>query len=69
MKRKLSLVDAVIFSENNEILCAAYSQQIIFPNYWEFSDGKTDKGEKLRLTLIGEIKEERGCIITVEGMV
>ncbi|WP_434683173.1 (deoxy)nucleoside triphosphate pyrophosphohydrolase [Bacillus sp. PM5] len=65
MKRKVSVVGAVIFNEENEILCALRSPTMSLPNHWEFPGGKIGEGETPQEALIREIKEEIGCLITV----
>ncbi|PEZ83063.1 8-oxo-dGTP diphosphatase MutT [Bacillus cereus] len=65
MKKKVSVVGAVIFNEKNEILCALRSPEMSLPNYWEFPGGKINEGETPQDALIREIKEELGCLITV----
>ncbi|QWH61701.1 (deoxy)nucleoside triphosphate pyrophosphohydrolase [Bacillus mycoides] len=65
MKKKVSVVAAVIFNEENEILCALRSPAMSLPNYWEFPGGKINEGEMPQDALIREIKEELGCLITV----
>ncbi|MEK5246804.1 (deoxy)nucleoside triphosphate pyrophosphohydrolase [Bacillus sp. FSL R9-9530] len=65
MKKKVSVVGAVIFNEKNEILCALRSPAMSLPNYWEFPGGKINEGEMPQEALIREIKEELGCLITV----
>ncbi|ARJ21866.1 DNA mismatch repair protein MutT [Bacillus mycoides] len=65
MKKKISVVGAVIINEKNEILCALRSPTMSLPNYWEFPGGKINEGEEPKDALIREIKEELGCTITV----
>lgn len=65
MKRKVSVVGAVIFNEKNEILCALRSPKMSLPNHWEFPGGKIHEGEKPQEALVREIEEEIGCLITV----
>ncbi|MGF9853122.1 (deoxy)nucleoside triphosphate pyrophosphohydrolase [Bacillus paramobilis] len=65
MKKKVSVVGAVIFNERNEVLCALRSPKMSLPNYWEFPGGKINEGEMPQDALIREIKEELGCLITV----
>ncbi|HDR7517006.1 (deoxy)nucleoside triphosphate pyrophosphohydrolase [Bacillus mobilis] len=65
MKKKVSVVGAVIFNDNNEILCALRSPTMSLPNYWEFPGGKVHDGEDKREALIREIKEELDCTISV----
>ncbi|MGG3730744.1 (deoxy)nucleoside triphosphate pyrophosphohydrolase [Bacillus wiedmannii] len=69
MKRKISVVGAVIVNENNEVLCALRSPKMTLPNYWEFPGGKINKGEEPQVALIREIKEELGCKIVVDEKV
>jgi 8-oxo-dGTP diphosphatase len=69
MKRRISVVGAVIFNENNEVLCALRSPTMTLPNYWEFPGGKINKGEEPQAALVREIKEELGCAITVDEKV
>lgn len=69
MKRKISVVGAVIVNENNEVLCALRSPKMTLPNYWEFPGGKINKGEEPQAALIREIKEELGCTIVVDEKV
>ncbi|MCU5105651.1 (deoxy)nucleoside triphosphate pyrophosphohydrolase [Bacillus cereus] len=65
MKKKVSVVGAVIVNNNNEVLCALRSPTMSLPNYWEFPGGKVNKGEEPRDALVREIKEELNCTITV----
>ncbi|KWU58971.1 DNA mismatch repair protein MutT [Bacillus mycoides] len=65
MKKKVSVVGAVIFNEKNEILCALRSPKMSLPNYWEFPGGKINEGEMPQEALVREIKEELGCLIAV----
>lgn len=69
MKRKVSVVGAVIVNENNEVLCALRSPTMTLPDYWEFPGGKINKGEEPSAALIREIKEELGCTIVVDEKV
>ncbi|HDR4594599.1 MULTISPECIES: (deoxy)nucleoside triphosphate pyrophosphohydrolase [Bacillus] len=69
MKRKISVVGAVIVNENNEVLCALRSPKMTLPNYWEFPGGKINRGEEPQAALIREIKEELGCTIVVDEKV
>ncbi|WP_242315461.1 (deoxy)nucleoside triphosphate pyrophosphohydrolase [Bacillus cereus group sp. BfR-BA-01355] len=69
MKRRISVVGAVIFNENNEVLCALCSPTMTLPNYWEFPGGKIKNGEEPQVALVREIKEELGCSITVDEKV
>ncbi|MEH7026143.1 (deoxy)nucleoside triphosphate pyrophosphohydrolase [Bacillus wiedmannii] len=65
MKKRVSVVGAVIFNERNEVLCALRSPKMSLPNYWEFPGGKINEGEMPQEALVREIKEELGCLITV----
>ncbi|PFI17419.1 (deoxy)nucleoside triphosphate pyrophosphohydrolase [Bacillus cereus] len=65
MKKKISVVGAVILNDNNEVLCALRSPKMSLPNYWEFPGGKINTGEDPRDALVREIKEELDCTITV----
>ncbi|MGE1032673.1 (deoxy)nucleoside triphosphate pyrophosphohydrolase [Bacillus sp. GKis3/1] len=65
MKKKVSVVGAVIFNEKNEVLCALRSPTMSLPNYWEFPGEKINEGEMPQEALVREIKEELGCLITV----
>ncbi|WP_270606879.1 (deoxy)nucleoside triphosphate pyrophosphohydrolase [Bacillus mobilis] len=65
MKKKVSVVGAVILNDDNEVLCALRSPIMSLPNYWEFPGGKIKVGEEPRDALVREIKEELDCIITV----
>ncbi|PFI96895.1 8-oxo-dGTP diphosphatase MutT [Bacillus cereus] len=65
MKKKVSVVGAVIFNEKNEILCALRSPTMSLPNYWEFPGGKINEGEMPQEALVREIQEELGCLVTV----
>ncbi len=65
MKKRVSVVGAVIFNKRNEVLCALRSPKMSLPNYWEFPGGKINEGEMPQEALIREIKEELGCLISV----
>ncbi|AFU18121.1 MutT/nudix family protein (plasmid) [Bacillus thuringiensis MC28] len=65
MKKKVSVVGAVIFNEKNELLCALRSPKMSLPNYWEFMGRKINEGEMPQEALVREIKEELGCLINV----
>ncbi|MES5929762.1 (deoxy)nucleoside triphosphate pyrophosphohydrolase [Bacillus cereus group sp. MG9] len=66
MKKKISVVGAVILNNDNHVLCALRSPNMSLLNYWEFPGGKINKGEHPRDALVREIKEELDCFITVE---
>lgn len=67
MKKLVKVVAAIIENENNEILCALRSPDMLIPNMWEFPGGKVEQGEDLFTALKREIKEELGCSIeTIE---
>ncbi|PGD17957.1 (deoxy)nucleoside triphosphate pyrophosphohydrolase [Bacillus toyonensis] len=65
MKKKISVVGAVILNEDNEVLCALRSSTMSLPDFWEFPGGKIKVGEDPRDALIREIKEELDCTINV----
>ncbi|MEK4672562.1 MULTISPECIES: (deoxy)nucleoside triphosphate pyrophosphohydrolase [Bacillus] len=69
MKNIVSVVGAVIFNDDNEVLCALRSPTMSLPNYWEFPGGKIKEGETLQEALVREIKEELNCIISIEEKV
>ena len=58
MKKTVKVVAAIIENENNEILCALRSPDMILPNQWEFPGGKIELGESREEALIREVKEE-----------
>ncbi|PEO20214.1 (deoxy)nucleoside triphosphate pyrophosphohydrolase [Bacillus wiedmannii] len=66
MKKKISVVGAVILNNDNHVLCALRSPNMSLSNYWEFPGGKINKGEHPRDALVREIKEELDCFIAVE---
>ena len=63
MKKTVKVVAAIIENENNEILCALRSPDMILPNQWEFPGGKVEKGESLHEAIEREIKEELSCTV------
>jgi 8-oxo-dGTP diphosphatase len=63
LKKLVKVVAAVIENENNEILCALRSPNMLIPNMWEFPGGKVEPGEDLFSALKREINEELGCSI------
>lgn len=65
MKKTVRVVGAVIFDDQNRVLCALRSHAMSLPNLWEFPGGKVEKGEKEGETLVREIHEELGCTIEV----
>lgn len=69
MKKQVTVVGAVIYRKNGDILCAKRSEQMSLPNLWEFPGGKVEKGEKAEEALIREIQEELGCTIRVEDFI
>lgn len=67
--KKVDVVGAVIFNEQNEVLCALRSQAMSLPGLWEFPGGKIESGETPQESLIREIHEELDCTITVGDLV
>jgi 8-oxo-dGTP diphosphatase len=65
VKKTVRVVGAVIYNEQNEILCALRSPEMSLPNFWEFPGGKMEEGENPEETLVREIHEELGCTIEV----
>ena len=63
MKKTVKVVAPIIENENNEILCALRSPNMILPNQWEFPGGKVEKGESLHEAIEREIKEELSCTV------
>ena len=63
MKKLIKVVGAIIENENNEILCALRSSQMLLPNFWEFPGGKVEENEDLATAIVREIREELKCII------
>lgn len=67
MKKKLTVVAAIIENDDEEILCALRSLEMVMPNMWEFPGGKVETNEDLFTALKREIAEELGCQIeTIE---
>ena len=58
MKKTVKVVAAIIENENNEILCALRSPDMILPNQWEFPGGKVEQGEMPEEALKRELVEE-----------
>jgi 8-oxo-dGTP diphosphatase len=65
VKKTVRVVGAVIYNEQDEILCALRSPKMSLPNLWEFPGGKTEEGENPEEALVREIQEELGCSIKV----
>lgn len=63
MKKIIKVVGAIIENDNNEILCALRSPEMILPNLWEFPGGKVEENENLEEAIIREIYEELECTI------
>ncbi|HAQ07301.1 MAG TPA: 8-oxo-dGTP diphosphatase MutT [Bacillus bacterium] len=63
MKKKITVVAAIIENDKREILCALRSPEMAMPNMWEFPGGKVETNEDLFTALIREINEELGCLI------
>jgi 8-oxo-dGTP diphosphatase len=69
MKKKVRVVGAVIYNEENQILCALRAPEMSEGNYWEFPGGKIEEGEQPEESLVREIQEELGCTIAVGDQV
>lgn len=65
VKKTVRVVGAVIYNEQNEILCALRSPEMSLPNLWEFPGGKIEEGENPEESLVREIQEELECTIEV----
>ncbi|MDE3839067.1 8-oxo-dGTP diphosphatase MutT [Bacillus methanolicus] len=65
MNKTVRVVGAVIYNEQNEILCALHSPEMSLPNLWEFPGGKIEEGEIPEESLVREIQEELECMIEV----
>ena len=63
MKKLVKVVGAIIENENNEVLCALRSSQMLLPNLWEFPGGKVEENEDLAMAIVREIREELNCTI------
>lgn len=63
MKKKLTVVAAIIENDAGEVLCALRSPEMSIPNHWEFPGGKVEKGEDIFYALKREIEEELQCTI------
>lgn len=63
MKKKVSVVAAIIENDQNEILCALRSPKMSIPNKWEFPGGKVEEKEDYQTALEREIEEEFSCTI------
>ncbi|RKP49835.1 8-oxo-dGTP diphosphatase MutT [Cohnella endophytica] len=67
--KKVDVVGAVIYNENNEILCALRAMNMSLGGLWEFPGGKIEPGESPEETLVREIQEELGCKIEVHDFI
>ncbi|MDF2652440.1 MAG: (deoxy)nucleoside triphosphate pyrophosphohydrolase, partial [Paenibacillus sp.] len=67
--KKIDVVGAVIFNNNNEVLCALRSQTMSLPGLWEFPGGKIEPNETPQECLVREIQEELNCSIQVGDLV
>lgn len=65
VKKTVRVVGAVIYNEQNEILCTLRSPEMSLPNLWEFPGGKIEEGENPEESLVREIQEELECTIEV----
>lgn len=63
MKKKLTVVAAIIENDIGEVLCALRSPKMSLPNHWEFPGGKVENGEDIFYALKREINEELHCTI------
>jgi 8-oxo-dGTP diphosphatase len=63
LKKTVKVVAAIIENDQNEILCALRSPQMVIPNMWEFPGGKVEPAEDIFSALKREIEEELQCQI------
>lgn len=63
MKKKVTVVAAIIENEQREVFCALRSPEMSIPNMWEFPGGKVEPGEDFQEALEREITEEFSCSI------
>ncbi|MBO8155444.1 MAG: (deoxy)nucleoside triphosphate pyrophosphohydrolase [Bacillaceae bacterium] len=68
MENVIRVVGAVIFNDDQEILCALRSSNMSQPTLWEFPGGKMKDGETPEEALIREVYEELNCVIKVEEL-
>ena len=68
MKKTLKVAAAIIENENNEVLCALRSPNMLIPNCWEFPGGKVENNESLFDAIEREIKEELQCIVQAQSV-
>lgn len=68
MKKTLKVVAAIIENENQEVLCALRSLNMLIPNCWEFPGGKVENNESLFAAIEREIKEELQCDIQAQSV-
>lgn len=66
MKKKISVVRAVIYNEKDEILCTLCPPITSSLPQWEFPSGEVNEEEKPKEALIRVIKEKLNCTIAVE---
>ncbi|PLS17685.1 8-oxo-dGTP diphosphatase MutT [Bacillus sp. M6-12] len=68
MKKTVKVVAAIIENEQNEILCALRSSNMLIPNRWEFPGGKVEKDEDIYTAVVREIKEELCCVVEAKKL-
>jgi 8-oxo-dGTP diphosphatase len=67
--KKINVAGAVILNDKGQVLCALRSSSMSMPNLWEFPGGKIEPGETAEESLVREIHEELGCIVTIADQI